>query len=64
MSEAELKALDLELVDTEEETEEEECEHEFDPDEGYHCLNCGKDGMEEVLSSAYDRAKDLRKYGE
>lgn len=41
---------------------EEECEHDFDPDEGFHCLNCGKDGSEEVLSSAYDRAKDRRKY--
>lgn len=43
---------------------EECCEHAFDPDEGYHCLNCSKDGSEEVLSSAYDRAKDLRKYGD
>lgn len=40
------------------------CEHEFDPDEGYHCLNCGVDGSEEILSRAYDRAKDLRKYGD
>lgn len=40
------------------------CDHEFDPGEGYHCLNCGKDGSEEVLSSAYDRAKNLRKYGD
>lgn len=39
------------------------CDHEFDPDEGYHCLNCGKDGAEDVLSAAYDRAKDIRKYG-
>lgn len=43
--------------------EEEECEHDFDPDEGFTCLNCGKDGTEEVMSRAYDRAKDLRKYG-
>lgn len=43
--------------------EEEECEHEFDPDEGFTCLNCGKDGAEEVFSRAYDRAKDRRKYG-
>lgn len=42
---------------------EEECEHEFDPSEGFTCLNCGKDGAEEVLSAAYDRAKDLKKYG-
>lgn len=40
------------------------CEHEFDPDEGFMCLNCGKDGYEDVMARAYDRAKDLRKYGE
>lgn len=43
--------------------DEEGCEHDFDPDEGFHCLNCGKDGSEEVLSAAFDRAKDMRKYG-
>jgi ribosomal protein L34E len=42
----------------------EECEHDFDPYEGFHCLNCGKDGTEEVMSKAYDRAKDRRKYGD
>jgi len=40
------------------------CEHEFDASEGYTCLNCGMDGAEEMLARAYDRAKDLRKYGE
>lgn len=40
------------------------CPHEFDAEEGYMCLNCGKDGMEDHLSAAYDRAKDIRKYGE
>ncbi len=40
------------------------CEHEFDPDEGYYCLDCGKCGAEEVLSALYDRAKDIRKYGD
>ncbi len=40
------------------------CEHEFDPNEGWHCLECGKDGSEEMMAAAYDRAKDLRKYGE
>lgn len=40
------------------------CEHEYDPDEGFMCLNCGKEGVEEVMARAYDRAKDLRKYGE
>lgn len=49
--------------ETELEDDEETCEHEFDPDEGYHCLNCGLDGSERVLSAAYDRAKDIRKYG-
>jgi hypothetical protein len=39
------------------------CDHEFDDGEGYHCLGCGLDGSEQVLSAAYDRAKDLRKYG-
>lgn len=37
---------------------EDECEHDFDPDEGFHCLNCGKDGTEEVMSAAIDRAQD------
>lgn len=40
------------------------CEHTFDPDEGYMCLDCGKSGAEEVLARMADRAKDLRKYGE
>jgi hypothetical protein len=40
------------------------CSHDFDPDEGYHCLNCGTDGAEEVLSRIYDEAKDRRKYGD
>lgn len=40
------------------------CEHEPDADEGYHCLNCAKDCSESAMSSAIDRAKDLRKYGD
>lgn len=40
------------------------CSHEFDPDEGFHCLNCGKDGAEEVVSALYDRMKDRMKYGD
>lgn len=39
------------------------CSHEFDPDEGYHCLSCGTDGTEDVMSRAYDEAKDRMKYG-
>lgn len=42
---------------------EECCEHEFDSSEGYICLNCGKDGSEDVMSDAYDRAKALRQDG-
>lgn len=42
---------------------EECCEHEFDPSEGFTCLNCGKDGAEDAMANAYDRAKDLSKYG-
>ena len=40
------------------------CIHSPDPDEGYMCLECGQDCAENVLSDAYDRAKDIRKYGE
>lgn len=40
------------------------CDHEPDADEGFHCLLCGKDCSESVMSRAYDRAKDFRKYGE
>ena len=43
---------------------EECCEHEFDADEGFHCLSCGKNGYEEMMAMAYDRAKDARKYGD
>lgn len=39
------------------------CDHEPDSSEGYHCSNCGKDCSEGVASAAYDRAKDIRKYG-
>jgi hypothetical protein len=31
--------------------EEEDCEHEFDPDEGFTCINCGEQGE---LSDCYD----------
>lgn len=44
--------------------DQESCEHEFDPDEGFMCLNCGKEGAEEVLSAMADEAKDRRKYGD
>ena len=42
---------------------EECCEHEFDPCEGNMCLQCGKDGSEDIAAAAFDRAKDIRKYG-
>lgn len=40
------------------------CVHDFDPDEGFTCLNCGSDGSERVQSLAYDKEKDRRKYGD
>lgn len=40
------------------------CDHEFDPSEGYTCLNCGLDGLESSMSRAYDMAKDRWKYGD
>lgn len=39
-----------------------ECDH-TDMEDG-HCLDCGADRTEELAAAAYDRAKDLRKYGE
>lgn len=36
------------------------CDHEHDPDEGFMCLNCGHEGAEDVMASAYDRWKDGR----
>lgn len=45
------------------EEDSEHCYHNIDSDEGYHCLNCGKDFSEDIMSAAYDRVKDIRKYG-
>lgn len=66
-----VEKIEVEICDGEDDCGQSDCQkccgnngHEFDPDEGYTCLNCGKDGAEEVLSAAYDRAKDIRKYGE
>lgn len=42
----------------------EECEHGDICQDERCCLDCGKDMTEELLSNAYDRAKDMRKYGE
>jgi hypothetical protein len=42
--------------------DEETCEH-WDTDD-HCCLDCGKDLTEDRMAAAYDRAKDLRKYGE
>lgn len=39
------------------------CEHDYDPDEGYSCLNCGKSG-EDYLASRIDDAMDRMKYGD
>lgn len=41
---------------------EDECEH-LDLDHGI-CLDCGVDRTDEVLSQAFERAKNIRKYGE
>ena len=41
---------------------EECCEH--DDRHKTSCLGCGKDMTEDLFAAAYDRAKDLRKYGE
>lgn len=46
---------------TPEELEEmrETCEHEFDPDEGYTCLNCGEQGdIGSLTDRAIDRMED------
>ncbi len=40
------------------------CEHEYDADEGFMCVHCNKEGIEDVMCRAFDRAKDLMKYGE
>lgn len=40
------------------------CEHEFDTEEGCMCLYCGKDGMEDVMADAFDRAKAARNGGD
>ena len=37
------------------------CDHEYDPSEGYTCLNCGKDGAEAMAcfaEAAADAAED------
>lgn len=39
-----------------------ECDH--DDVDDFFCLDCGADLTEEILSKAYDRAKDSYKYGE
>lgn len=37
------------------------CDHS-DMDD-FICLLCGEDRTDDIMSAAYDRAKDLRKYG-
>lgn len=34
--------------------------HEFDSSEGFMCLNCGREGLEDMMADAYDRAKAAR----
>jgi hypothetical protein len=40
------------------------CEHDDVCEDEFVCLNCGEDLREDLMASAYDRAKDLMKYGE
>lgn len=40
------------------------CDHDYDPDEGYTCINCGAEGYEDMAGAAYDYYKDMFKYGE
>lgn len=49
----------------------EKCEQEVCPKccdhsdiDNFYCLNCGADRTEDMMSRAYDRAKDYWKYGE
>jgi hypothetical protein len=35
-----------------EDTCEQCCDHEFDASEGFMCINCGKDGLEEMFAAA------------
>lgn len=30
------------------------CDHEFDPSEGYMCILCGREGLEDVMCAAED----------
>jgi hypothetical protein len=39
------------------------CEHEYDADEGFMCLGCGRDGTEDVMARAFDMAKARRQDG-
>lgn len=39
------------------------CDHEYDADEGFICLNCGREGAEDVMAQAYDAAKARRQDG-
>lgn len=42
----------------------EDCDHTDTCMDEFVCLDCGADRREELMSRAYDRAKDFRKYGE
>lgn len=59
----ELQAMhedNIEHQPCEDESCQECCEHEFDSEEGYMCLNCGKDGMESVMVAAHERCEGER----
>lgn len=38
-----------------------ECEHEFDSSEGFMCLNCGKDGMEDVMCRMHEQSEGMER---
>lgn len=44
--------------------EDEDCDHTDTCMDEFVCLTCGLDRREELMSRAYDRAKDRRKYGD
>ena len=54
--------IDKEIYLEDETTKNAPCDHSDVED--MHCLDCGKDLSEEIMSHAFDRAKDLAKYGE
>lgn len=44
--------------------EEEECDHSDICLDEFYCTICGKDMLEAAKEDAFDRMKDVKKYGE